>query len=580
MANVVQKPGTAPQASFRFIVPEFLLPAILLTGVIIPLYVTVQYKSGQFRDAVLVLVLWAILVFVYWLPIGTFLFRWKGHWLGRFVTGYLVSLPLYFLALLLVYPALGARFHPKSPAEWGIYSSATPTFYLLVFVLYLLVRRGRSLARIIQSLAALAFATALIGTIVLFGRIDKYEWPAKDAQRVDIVNAKIVDALEGKIIEGQNVLIEGGRIVNLLPRDADQSGWPTIDAKGRYLVPGLIDVHVHLQAPVRSVLDGFNFGYFFDSILGDWAPQRQAYLKDGITAIRDMGGPAKHIFALRTKVNEHKLLGPRIFAAGRLVTSPHGHPVSTIWTSQITKQGAILAFDLSSLVAGLNENYQEGPPDAVKIVYGTIGMAKEKISRAVLDGAVAWAKEKNLISVVHIETPQEALDAVNAGATGIEHVAMLESLPDSLVADIVAHKTFVDPTFGEYQTALALQHVSGKEIEQRLQQKYAFLRKMHAAGVTITIGTDAPLVPFGDGFDDELDHFAKAGFTASEILTFATQNNAAYLGKPSEFGKIAPGYDADILLLPQNPLDDIRALRRPDWVMLGGTIVAGYAETR
>jgi imidazolonepropionase-like amidohydrolase len=575
MAGSVQERESAPRVSLQFIAREFLLPAILLTGVIIPLYLTAQYKSGQLRDAVLVVVLWAILVFVYWLPIGMFLFRRKAHWLRRLVTGYLVSLPLYFLALLFAYPTLGARFHPRSPAEWGIYSSATPTFYLIVLGLYLLVRGGRILARITQSLAALAFAVSLIGTTVLVGRIDKYKWTSQAAQRVDIVNARIVDAPERKITQGQNVLIENGRIVQVVSADSDQGSRPAIDAKGGYLVPGLIDVHVHLQAPIRSVLGGFDFRYFLDSILGDWARQRRAYLEDGITAIRDLGGPAAHIFALRTEVNEHKLLGPRIFAVGRLVTSPQGHPVSTIWTPAITRQGAILASDPASLGAGLDKNYQEGPPDAVKIIYGTIGIAKEKISPALLDSAVAWAKGKGLLSVVHIETVQEALDAVNSGATGIEHVAMIESLPDSLVATIVAHQTLVDPTFGEYQTALALRHVGGTEIDQLLHQKYGFIRQLHAAGVRIVIGTDAPLVPFGEGFEDELDHFAKAGFTPAQILTFATQNNAAYLGRPTELGKIAPGYDADILLVRQNPLDGLGALRRPDWVMLDGQIVAG-----
>jgi imidazolonepropionase-like amidohydrolase len=176
---------------------------------------------------------------------------------------------------------------------------------------------------------------------------------------------------------------------------------------------------------------------------------------------------------------------------------------------------------------------------------------------------------------VHIETVQEALDAVNSGATGIEHVAMIESLPDSLVASIVAHQTLVDPTFGEYQTALALRHAGGTEIDRLLHQKYGFIRQLHGSGVRIVIGTDARLVPFGEGFEEELNHFAKAGFTLAQILTFATQNNAASLGGPTELGNIAPGYDANILLVRQNPLDGLSALRRPDLVMLDGQIVAG-----
>jgi imidazolonepropionase-like amidohydrolase len=247
--------------------------------------------------------------------------------------------------------------------------------------------------------------------------------------------------------------------------------------------------------------------------------------------------------------------------------------VSTIWTPSVSRQGAILATNPANLVSGLNANYQEGPPDLVKIIYGTIGIAKEKISPSLLRAAVDWAKEKNLPSVVHIETVQEARDAVDAGAAGIEHAAMIESLPDSLVNAIVAHKTFVDPTFGEYQTALTLQHVERAEIDRRLQQKYGFMRRLYSAGAKIAIGTDAPLVRFGEGFEDEMDHFAKAGFTPAQILTFATQANAEYLGKSNEFGRIAPGYDADFMAVGQNPLEGLGALRKLDFVMFDGEVI-------
>jgi imidazolonepropionase-like amidohydrolase len=214
----------------------------------------------------------------------------------------------------------------------------------------------------------------------------------------------------------------------------------------------------------------------------------------------------------------------------------------------------------------------------VKIIYGTIGMTPEKISKDLLDSAVAWAKRKNLISVVHIETTQEATDAVDAGATGIEHAATMESVSDLLIADMLAHHTFADPTFGEYRTALSLRHVSSADSDELLKQKYGLIRSLDAAGVPLTIGTDAPLVGYGEGFQDELDEFTKAGFTASRILMFATINNAAYLGQGNELDKIAPNYDADMFLVRENPLDYVSALRKPLWVMRDGQIVAGRAK--
>jgi len=87
------------------------------------------------------------------------------------------------------------------------------------------------------------------------------------------------------------------------------------------------------------------------------------------------------------------------------------------------------------------------------------------------------------------------------------------------------------------------------------------------------IGTDAPLVPYGTGLHDEFDHFLKAGFSAVEILKLDSVNNAAYLGKSDSLGQIAPGFDADLILVQGNPLQDIETLRNPVWVMLRGQIV-------
>jgi enamidase len=583
--NRVAGDGTARDSSLASIFRNFVVPAIFLVGIPFPLYLLIQYKAGEWIDVLLMLLVWALCVLVYWLPIGVVLFRWQGHWAGRFLIGYLASLPFYFLTVaiglwLLTQTFLPATltFHPRTPAQWLAYSYATPTFYLMVFILFLLVHSGGRLARIARGVAVGAFFLALVATVVVDVKSDKYSWPSSTMARADIVNAKIVDAPGNQIVEGQDVKIENGKIVEIVPAAADTSDWPKIDAQGDYLVPGMIDVHTHLLAPIRSMQAaqaGFDFNYFLNSLLGDYAPQRREYLEDGVTAVRDMGGPSVHIFALRAAVAAHKLLGPRIFAVGRLVTSPHGHPVATIWTREVSRQGAIIATDPTSLIAGLEKDYTEGPPDAVKIIYGTIGMAPEKISKDLLDRAVAWAKSKNLISVVHIETTQEATDAVDAGATGIEHAATMESVPDSLVADMLAHHTFADPTFGEYRIALWLRHVSNADIEQRLQQRYGFMKQLDAAGVPLTIGTDAPLVAYGEGFQDELDQFAKAGFTPARILTFATVNNAAYLGKADELGKIAPNYDADMFLTRANPFTNIAAVRKPVWVMLGGQIVAG-----
>jgi imidazolonepropionase-like amidohydrolase len=141
-----------------------------------------------------------------------------------------------------------------------------------------------------------------------------------------------------------------------------------------------------------------------------------------------------------------------------------------------------------------------------------------------------------LISIVHAETTEEVAEAARAGATGIEHVTSIESLPDDLVSLLVKQKTFVDPTFGELATALTLRHVDESKRKELLQERYRFIQKLQQAGVPLAIGTDAPPVACGTGLHDEFDHYIKAGFTPAQILTIDTRNNAAYLGKGDTIG--------------------------------------------
>jgi enamidase len=374
-------------------------------------------------------------------------------------------------------------------------------------------------------------------------------------------------------VEGETVYISDGRIVEIGPGSAHPD-WPRIEARGRYLLPGLIDAHTHLQSPVE-VPAGFQAGYFLKSMFGDYGVQRMEYLASGITSVRDLGGNADDAFRLRAEISAKKTLGPRYFIVGRLVTSPHGHPVSTIWPASVSQHGAILASDEQSLVDGLNRNFAESQPDAVKIVHGTIGRAKEELSAELVARAIRWATDRGLLSVVHAETAVEVADAVQSGATGVEHTAYLQDVPPSLAALVAQRRPFLDPTFGEYETSLGMDKVPADGQKRQLQLSYQSVRTLYRAGARIAIGTDAPMVRYGAGFHDELAHFVRAGFTPAEILTFATRNNAEYLGRAAELGQIAAGYRADLILVEANPLEKMDGLRHPVWTMLDGRIVAG-----
>jgi imidazolonepropionase-like amidohydrolase len=545
---------------------RFILVSGLFIAAPLPLFAVMGFKSGDWTTSLLGLALSAGLCLLYWWPLGAFLASYKGRQVKKFFLGYLFSLVAYFTTLTVLYPLFGGTFRPWAHGRLFVYLSATPQFYVLVRILFYLNRRFR---RSILAAAAVTFATGLVSPFIFLTAV-RLPWPARQ-QQVAIAGARLVDTASGSITDGQTVYIKDGRIDEIGPATAHPE-WPRLDAHGQYLVPGLIDVHTHLQSPVE-VPAGFQFGYFLKSMLGDYAPQRQEYLASGITSIRDLGGSAAKGFELRAQIGEHRILGPRLFFVGRLVTSPKGHPVSTIWQSSMAKQGAILAWDERSLLDGLNANLAAGPPDAVKFVHGTIGRAKEELSAELLAKGIQWSADHHLMSIVHVETEREFEDAISGGATGVEHAAYLQNVPESLSRLVAQNRPFVDPTFGEYEMDLTLNKLSEQARIQQLQCSYKAVRELHHAGAQIVVGTDAPMARYGSGFHDELAHFARAGFRPDQILAFATVNNAAYLGRGSELGRIAVGYRADLILVKDNPLEKLESLRRPVWTMLDGQIV-------
>jgi hypothetical protein len=97
---------------------RFYLLSLLLVSVPLPFLLALQFFSAGIRNCVVMFFAWLALAVAYWRPVGTVLFLWKRGWLARLLVGYLVSLPLYFFCLLMIYPAFGAHFHPRSPALW------------------------------------------------------------------------------------------------------------------------------------------------------------------------------------------------------------------------------------------------------------------------------------------------------------------------------------------------------------------------------------------------------------------------------------------------------------------------------
>jgi len=553
--------------------PTFMLVSLILCLAGVPIFATAEFlMTRRLVDPMMAAGAWLFLAVAYWWPLGAWLFRDRCRVWVRLLLGYVISLPLYFAGLWVSYAAIGYHFAPANGAAWGAYLSASPWFYVYVVMLWLLLRRPR-VARVIQRVAIVVAMLAVAAPLIVFAQTDRVP-PARPALITRIVNARVVDPVDGLLPGLRDVEIAHGTIVSI---DAAASG-PTpagdrvIDARGAYLAPGLIDVHVHLQTPTAS-LDSFSIGYAAGEVYGDYRDHRTQFLANGITSVRDTGGAAAVSQRLRQELQDGHLAGPRLFTVARLITSPGGHPVTTIWPGTLAAAGAIQARDRATMVADIARDFAAYRPDALKVIDGTIGRAPTLLSEDLVTAAIATAKQHGVPSIVHAERASEVLVAVRAGATGIEHLASVTDLSADLFAALSERRPFIDPTFGEYRLLLRQNRRTAGDIEDALLAARSNIKRLADAGVPIVAGTDAPLVRYGGGLHDELRELERAGLAPAAILRIATVNNAAYLGHARDIGRVAPGFRADLVLVPDNPLERLDALRHPRWTMVGSVVM-------
>jgi imidazolonepropionase-like amidohydrolase len=551
----------------------FLWISLVLCLAGVPLFGTAEYlMTRNIGDPLLAFAGWLYLAVAYWWPLGWWLSRNSPRFWIRLLVGLLVSIPLYFAGLAVAYWSIGYQFAPRNTGMWGTYFSAVPWFYGYVIVLWWLVRRPGRLRSATQWLAGGVGIVAISAPVAAVLFVDPFK-PASVAV-TRITNVRVVDPMTGVSPRLQTVILDGGRIVRI--EDASVSDTPSaakiIDGHGSFLAPGLIDVHTHLQTPAPSI-DTFSASYAGREVFGGYPDHRQQYLANGVTSIRDTGGAAPVSLRLRHELRSGRLAGPRLFTVARLVTSPGGHPVSTIWPAMLAAPGAIQASDSAAMIAALESDFVEFQPDAIKIIYGTIGVARTHLTENLLAEAVRVARQHGVPSIVHAETVEDVTAAAHAGATGIEHVASIGTLADPLRQLLRENKPFIDPTFGEYRVLLRQQRVRGAAAEAALETARGIVAWLAAANVPLVAGTDSPLVPYGTGLHDELAEFERAGLPRDAIFRIVTVNNAAYLNRSTALGRVAPGFQADLILVRQNPLEELDTLRHPLWTMVDGVVM-------
>ena len=421
----------------------------------------------------------------------------------------------------------------------------------------------------------------------------------------------------GKVIENGAVLVKGGKIAEVydgnIPDPKTLNADP-VEAAGKTILPGLIDMHVHLTAP----------GGFYED-WKDYNPEKTmarnlaAYLYSGVTAVRSVGDPETQVLKTRAKVNSGERLGAELFACGPLFTVQGGHGTEYFknMPAQI-REGAEREFtrqpktadEARTMVAALKKENV----DCIKAVMesGAGGWVYNRLDPALLKAITAQAQMDGLPVTVHTGDTRDMMDAIEARANGIEHGSFRERIADGVFQAMAKTGMTYDPTlsvgeaFPEFAAGKLdllnrslVQQVGPKELlagtkkfmmspESKQMRKgigdypmYPDIAKenlLHAMrlGVALITGSDAGnmLVFHGPTIQHELLLWVEAGVPIPVALQAATLNAAKALHADSRFGSIEKGKEATLLMVDGNPLVDIKALEAISWVLLKGEHVS------
>ena len=420
-----------------------------------------------------------------------------------------------------------------------------------------------------------------------------------------ITGVSIVDAAENTVSAPRDILIVDSGIAEVADAGviAPERAATIFPADGMFAMPGLIDVHAHLGdggLGEQSELDREN--------------ALSQFVRYGVTTIfvpGGAGGNDDQLARWKERCLTGELTCPDVYGSGALITAPGSHPIGTIWKlpddvdpTVVYQRGAVAVAEDESVGPLLDRKLVLGV-DAIKIIIEDgIGprYPMPRLSNAKIAELVEASHERGLRVFAHVSMREHVEDAVAGGVDGVMHSAE-ESIPDAILAEMARRRIFYVATLALYDGFFDLAHgrfeqepyakagVSERALaslegfrgtpfetpEQARPVEAAVrdnLRRAAAAGVPLALGTDVnnPQVFPGYSVHEELALMVEAGLTPARALAAATIGGALFLDRESSLGKIAPGYEADLLILSRNPLDDVLNTRTLYAVVSDGRI--------
>jgi imidazolonepropionase-like amidohydrolase len=391
--------------------------------------------------------------------------------------------------------------------------------------------------------------------------------------------ARLLDVGTGKVIQPGEVLVEGEHISAVGMSVNHPQGAKVIDLGDVTLMPGLIDAHVHLFLhPGAEDLQTVEESVPWRTILAEQAAK--ADLMGGFTAERDMGteGAGSADTAIRNAINEGLIPGPRMRMSGNAIDILGGHEDANRYNpAQHVLSNADYANSAGQIVEVMREQHKEGSDFAKIYETGPDRMIDGELhtpyqyTAEQLTAAVEEAHRLGTVVAVHAMGEPGTLYAAQAGVASIDHATQLSSETMRLMREkqIPAVPTF---TIFEYFAQHAGSPATAAREQALFDYKIREFKKQVAAGVPFAVGSDVGPFPHGTQAR-ELELMVKYGMTPLAVLQADLINGAKLLGWQGQIGELKPGYFADVIAVPGNPLDDITAVEHVSFVMKDGMVV-------
>jgi imidazolonepropionase-like amidohydrolase len=408
---------------------------------------------------------------------------------------------------------------------------------------------------------------------------------APDSSKLALHCPALVDVLAGKLLGPTTVAISGQTIEQVLDGFQTVPGFTPVELPGATCLPGLMDVHVHMQDQSSLKPDPYERTSlnWTDMAIRSTVYARRT-LMAGFTTVRDCGDRHFGVIALRDQINKGWVVGPRILASGPAIGSTGGH----------TDYSDGFRFELEG-DAGPKDGIINGPDEAVKtiryhykqnvdvikiVASGGVQDASRSVDNAQLSNEelhalISTAHDYGFIVAVHAHGPESIRRSVLAGVDSVEHGTFMT---DENIQLLKEHGTYYVPTMsaatfvaekakipGAYPAAVVPKALAvGPQIRNTVSRAYK-------AGVKLAYGTDIGVFPHGQNYR-EFPLLISAGIPPMYALQMATITDATLIKRDKELGSITPGKIADIVTVIGDPLKDITVMEHVNFVMKQGVI--------